>query len=139
MDNGKSIGKTSELEENPVSKESIAYVMTPEEALDDERFSKAGYFLEAGKHEITIKVAESLHQNGTGAVRVVQTLQSFYNTKEVDKPDDDNDDDKHHDDFEDFWSNSTNIDYIVNEPSIITSISSTTLMTGVSLAQQSSF
>ncbi|KAG2209812.1 hypothetical protein INT47_001961 [Mucor saturninus] len=135
IDNGKSIGRTSELEDT-MNSEGVAYVTTPEEALDDERFSKAGYLLDAGKHEITIKIAESLHQNGTGAVRVVESLQSFYNSKEVDKPYDDDDDKP--DDFEDFWSNYTNIDYIVNESSI-TSISSTTLiMTGVSLAQQTS-
>lgn len=45
--------------------------------LKDERFLKAAYPLEAGSHKIIIKVADSLNENGTGAIRIVQKMQSF--------------------------------------------------------------
>jgi hypothetical protein len=94
LDNGKSIGKTSELEMNPEAEP--VYAATPEEALEDLRFSKAAYPLEAGAHEITIKVADSVNENGTGAVRVVQKVQSL--KKKHDKEDDEDDEDDDEDD-----------------------------------------
>lgn len=94
MDNGKSIGKTSDLELS--SNAEPLYAATPEEALQDARFSNAAYPLEAGAHEITIKVADSINENGTGALRVVQKLQSLWkhDNDDEDSEDDDEDDDQ---------------------------------------------
>lgn len=98
IDNGKSIGKTSELQITPGTEP--LYAATPEEAFEDARFSKAAYLLEAGAHEITIKVADSVNENGTGAVRVVQKIQSLWGKKH-EKHDDDDEDDEDNDDEED--------------------------------------
>lgn len=95
MDNGKSIGKTSEVQDA-----ADLYAATPEEALEDERFSKAAYPLEAGAHNITIKVTDSLNENGTGAIRIVQKMQSFHK-KGGKKDDDDDEDDDDKDDYKD--------------------------------------
>ncbi|CEP09079.1 hypothetical protein [Parasitella parasitica] len=92
MDNGISIGKTSNVEDA-----AELFATTPQEALEDERFSKAAYPLGAGAHEITIKVASSLNENGTGAIRIVQNMQSFHK-KGGKKDDDEDDDNKEHDD-----------------------------------------
>ena len=73
--NGKSIGKISEVQQNVNAAD--PHVATPEEALKDERFLKAAYPLEAGLHKIIIKVADSLDENGTGAIRIVQKMQFF--------------------------------------------------------------
>lgn len=92
LDNGKSIGKTSEVQDA-----ADLFAATPEEALEDERFSKAAYPLEAGAHKITIKVSDSMNENGTGAIRIVQKMQSFHK-KKGGKKDHDDDDDKDDDD-----------------------------------------
>lgn len=101
MDNGKSIGKTSKVQQdvNVID----LYAATPEEALKDGRFSKAVYPLEAGSHKITIKVADSLSENGTGAIRIVQKVQSFYKKRSVKDDDGDNgdEDDKDNEDDKD--------------------------------------
>lgn len=108
LDNGKSIGSTSE----PGERDSV-YAATPEEALEEEGFSKGAYALDAGQHQMTIKVAESLHENGTGAVRVVQILQAFYNSKEVDKS---HDDKSHNDDSSDDLDGlEGTVDYTITE------------------------
>ncbi|KAL9540384.1 hypothetical protein MBANPS3_009709 [Mucor bainieri] len=101
LDNGKSIGKTSEVQDA-----ADLFAATPEEALEDERFSKAAYPLEAGAHKITIKVSDSMNENGTGAIRIVQKMQSFKKKggkkdDDDDKDDDDKDDDDKDDDDED--------------------------------------
>lgn len=86
-----SIGKTSELELS--SNAEPLYNVTPEEVLEQARFSKAAHPLEAGAHEITIKVADSINENGTGTVRVVQKIQSVWE-KKYSKHDDDDEDDE---------------------------------------------
>ncbi|KAG2202431.1 hypothetical protein INT46_001327 [Mucor plumbeus] len=111
MDNGNLIGKTSSVLQD-VNVIDI-YAATPEKALKDKRFSKATFSLEAGLHEITIKVANSLYENGTGAIRIVQMIQPLYKRGEHhdddeddedndEDNDDDDDDDRDDEDFEDY-------------------------------------
>ncbi|KAI8989970.1 hypothetical protein BDB01DRAFT_779578 [Pilobolus umbonatus] len=96
MDNGVSLGMTSEVE----SVEESPYAATPEEAFLDARFSKASYNLEAGHHEITIKVANPLGEYGSGAVRLVQSKAELLEKRgddsdsDSDCDSDDEDDDK---------------------------------------------
>ncbi|KAI8373071.1 uncharacterized protein BYT42DRAFT_621772 [Radiomyces spectabilis] len=89
LDNGVSMGKTSRANAT-----ADAFVATPEEALMDKRFSKAAFPLQAGEHELTISIANSPYASGTGALRVVQQLQSLYNKKGWDDDDDDDWEDK---------------------------------------------
>ncbi|KAI7858571.1 hypothetical protein BDC45DRAFT_311776 [Circinella umbellata] len=96
MDNGKVIGMTSE-----VTNDKEAFAATPEEALQDERFSHAVFDLAPGKHEITINVANSQSADGTGAVRLVQKIQALYDKGKGKKGWDDDDDDDWEDDDED--------------------------------------
>ncbi|KAF7721104.1 hypothetical protein EC973_005405 [Apophysomyces ossiformis] len=77
LDNGKSLGKTSEA----VASTESAFAGTAEEALQDEHFSQGVFPLEAGKHEITIRVADTPYEVGSGALRVVQQLQALYHKK----------------------------------------------------------
>ncbi|KAI9318743.1 hypothetical protein BX666DRAFT_1537447 [Dichotomocladium elegans] len=84
MDNGVALGSTS----NASSDEGL-FANTPEDALQDERFSHGTFELAAGDHEITVKVANSPYPDGTGALRIVQKVQALY------KGDDDDDDDYH--------------------------------------------
>ncbi|KAI9498266.1 hypothetical protein BDB00DRAFT_801821 [Zychaea mexicana] len=106
MDNGEVLGMTSEA-----ANDEEAFAATPEEALQDERFSHAVFDLAQGEHEITINVANSPFADGTGAVRVVQKVQALYEKKggkgkgkkggwgdDDDEWDDDKDDDKWDDD-----------------------------------------
>ncbi|KAI8356656.1 hypothetical protein BD560DRAFT_426457 [Blakeslea trispora] len=66
-DNDQFVGATSETDaSHPVFKAS------PEEAAMDDAFSKGLFVLAEGSHEITIK-ASSLHDKGTGAIRLLGT------------------------------------------------------------------
>ncbi|KAL4209857.1 hypothetical protein AB4K20DRAFT_1852636 [Rhizopus microsporus] len=61
FDNGISLGTTSEVEE--IAGEEV-FAATPEEALEDERFSKGVFTLEKGEHKITIKATGPYEAGG---------------------------------------------------------------------------
>ncbi|GAN07278.1 hypothetical protein MAM1_0155d06774 [Mucor ambiguus] len=87
---GKSIGKTSEVQDA-----ADRFATTPEEALEDERFSKAAYPLEAGAHKITIKVSDIINENDDDDDEDDEDDDDQHGGK--DKDDKDNDDEKDED------------------------------------------
>ncbi|KAI9263057.1 hypothetical protein BY458DRAFT_240671 [Sporodiniella umbellata] len=89
MDNGEAVGLTSDAANEDI------FAASPEQALKNEGFSKANIPLAAGKHEITISVAGSSSDNGSGAVRLVQNVQALYKGASGDW-----DEGKHHHDYE---------------------------------------
>jgi hypothetical protein len=88
MDNGKSIGKTTELK---MADGKSLYTATPKEASENALVSKTTYPLEAGTHEIIIKVADSVNEHGTSAVRIVPTqkIQTLWEKKDNEKEEQD--------------------------------------------------
>ncbi|KAI9256176.1 hypothetical protein BY458DRAFT_578903 [Sporodiniella umbellata] len=74
LDNGNILASTSN-----VASSQEAFAATPEQALEDERFSRANIPLAAGKHDIVINVQSSQSENGSGAIRLVQKVQRLYN------------------------------------------------------------
>ncbi|KAG1448781.1 hypothetical protein G6F56_008847 [Rhizopus delemar] len=88
MDNGEVVTLTSDS-----TAANDLYAATPEQALENEGFSKANIPLAAGKHEITINVAGAVSDSGSGAVRLVQNVQALFKEKD--------DDDREHDDKDD--------------------------------------
>lgn len=91
------------------------FAETPEEALDDERFSHATFVLGAGEHEISLNALDSANAEGSGAIRIVPQVNAFhkdYKKKGGDWDDDkkkkggdwdDDDDDEWDDDKDDKW------------------------------------
>ncbi|KAI9254665.1 hypothetical protein BY458DRAFT_549670 [Sporodiniella umbellata] len=61
FDNGQSLGFTSKVEAQADDK---AFAATPEEALEDERFSRGEFTLEKGEHKITIKATGPYEADG---------------------------------------------------------------------------
>ncbi|KAG0814132.1 hypothetical protein G6F19_005252 [Rhizopus arrhizus] len=97
FDNGKSLGTTSEVS---AEADQEAFAATPEEALEDERFSKGVFTLEKGEHKITIK-ATGPYEAGTAAIRILDHANVAFHKKDDDDDDDDDDKDWHHDDDDD--------------------------------------
>lgn len=95
FDNGKSLGFTTKVD---ALKDEEVFAATPEEALNDERFSKGTFDLAKGEHKITIK-AVGPYEAGTAAIRVLDHANVAFHKKEKDHDDDhdddDDDDDKH--------------------------------------------
>lgn len=96
-DNGELLGETSEVED---AQDAEVFAATPEEALEDERFSKGTFDLEEGEHKITIK-ATGPYEAGTAAIRLVAKDQSQDLHKKKGGWDDDKDDKKWDDDDDD--------------------------------------
>lgn len=86
LDNGEVIGITSEG-----ANEENMFAETPEEALEDERFSHATFVLAAGEHEISLNALDSANVEGSGAIRVVPQVNAFYKKKGGDWDDEDDD------------------------------------------------
>ncbi|ORY96861.1 hypothetical protein BCR43DRAFT_524892 [Syncephalastrum racemosum] len=80
-DNDKLLGKTSEVEQN---KDDQVFAATPEEALEDERYSKGTFDLEEGEHKITIK-ASGPYEAGTAAIRLIDGVDQNVLTKKKSK------------------------------------------------------
>lgn len=92
-DNDVLLGKTSEVD---ASQDDQVYAATPEEALNDERYSKGTFALGQGEHRIAIK-AKSPYEAGTAAIRLIQEQDQNVLKKSKKKgwdDDDDDDDDK---------------------------------------------
>ncbi|CAO3700092.1 unnamed protein product [Rhizopus stolonifer] len=89
MDNGEVVTLTSDS-----TAADDLYAATPEQALENEGFSKANIPLAAGKHEITINVAGAVSNSGSGAVRLVQNVQALFKEKDDDDWEHDDKDDK---------------------------------------------
>ncbi|KAI8992419.1 hypothetical protein BDB01DRAFT_778396 [Pilobolus umbonatus] len=79
FDNDMSLGYTSKVE---TTKDDV-FAATPEEALQDDRFSKGVFELSKGKHIITIK-AEGPHEAGTAAIRVLNHAPVSFGKKKKD-------------------------------------------------------
>ena len=100
FDNGVSIGTTNKVD---VNKDEQVFAATPEEALNDERFSKGVFDLAKGSHVITIK-ATGPYEAGTAAIRLMDRAGiAFLKKSDKNKHDDDKDDgdDKDDDDKDD--------------------------------------
>ncbi|KAJ8659129.1 hypothetical protein O0I10_005168 [Lichtheimia ornata] len=67
-DNGNLIGETSEVESE---QDDSVYAATPEEALENDQFSKGTFDIAEGEHSITIK-ASGPYDAGTAAIRLIQ-------------------------------------------------------------------
>ncbi|KAI9280757.1 hypothetical protein BY458DRAFT_487309 [Sporodiniella umbellata] len=96
FDNGKLVGATSEVSGEADEK---AFAATPEEALEDDRFSKGVFTLGKGEHKITIK-ATGPYEAGTAAIRLLDHAEVAFHKQSGGK-DDDDEEDWHHDDKDD--------------------------------------
>ncbi|CAO3653069.1 unnamed protein product [Mucor fragilis] len=91
-DNGKSLGMTTKVD---ALKDEEVFAATPEEALNDDRFSKGIFDLAKGEHKITIK-AMGPYEAGTAAIRMLDHANvDFHKKGGKGHHDDDDDDDKH--------------------------------------------
>ncbi|CEP14144.1 hypothetical protein [Parasitella parasitica] len=104
FDNGQSLGMTTKVD---ALKDEEVFAATPEEALNDDRFSKGIFDLAKGEHKITIK-AVGPYEAGTAAIRVLDQGNVAFHKKSGHDDDDDEDDDDdkkhghgHHDDDDD--------------------------------------
>ncbi|KAG1116182.1 hypothetical protein G6F42_013756 [Rhizopus arrhizus] len=98
FDNGKSLGMTTKVD---ALKDEEVFAATPEEALNDDRFSKGIFDLAKGEHKITIK-AMGPYEAGTAAIRILDHANvDFHKKGGKDHHDDDDKDDDDHDDHDD--------------------------------------
>lgn len=94
-DNGNLIGETSQVDSE---QDDSVYAATPEEALENDQFSKGTFDIAEGDHSITIK-ASGPYDAGTAAIRLIQEPsqnQQLHKKKSGKKSkwDDDDDDDE---------------------------------------------
>ncbi|KAG1149932.1 hypothetical protein G6F37_002179 [Rhizopus arrhizus] len=89
-DNGEVIGTTSEAEGDD---DDDMYAETPDDAVEEDGFSKVSIPLEKGKHQVTISVKESSNESGSGAVRLTKHVESFYKKDGWKRSTDDDDSD----------------------------------------------
>ncbi|CAO3631290.1 unnamed protein product [Mucor hiemalis] len=98
FDNGVSLGLTTKVDDN---KDEEVFAATPEEALNDDRFSKGVFDLAKGDHKITIK-AVGPYEAGTAAIRVLDHSNVAFHKKKGDDDDkEDDEDDEDEDEEED--------------------------------------
>ncbi|KAI7882555.1 hypothetical protein K492DRAFT_206019 [Lichtheimia hyalospora FSU 10163] len=105
-DNGNLIGETSQVDSE---QDESVYAATPEEALENDQFSKGTFDIAQGDHSITIK-ASGPYDAGTAAIRLIQEPsqnQQLHKKKSGKKGgkswDDDDDEDDKWDDDDDEW------------------------------------
>ncbi|KAL9540202.1 hypothetical protein MBANPS3_009819 [Mucor bainieri] len=94
FDNGKSLGMTTKVD---ALKDEEVFAATPEEALNDDRFSKGIFDLAKGEHKITIK-AMGPYEAGTAAIRMLDHANVDFHKKKGGKGDHDDDDEDDEDD-----------------------------------------